>query len=675
MPLPPSTVRSRTASLLARGLQSLKFRIAALAIVSAVLAALASADLSQRATQADLERLLLENERSDGERMASMLGTKIDLLKRSLAALAANAPPELFADPDAALGYLRSKPLAATLFESLYAARPDGVMIARVEQGASVPGLPNVADRAYFQQALQTRAVVVSAPLLGRARRTPVVIFSVTVRGPDGSTAGVLGASQALGSANLISQLGGNDLADGSRIFVADRHGTVVAHPQLARVMGSAFDERGIGAALRGWLESGGAADPRGVAHIAGESLLTMTGVPGSDWVIVHVTAQAVAFAPLVAARHAAWRSAFIVGPLAGLLAGLLALWMTRPISRLHARAEQLLRANGAADSTHGWPDEGGEIGRLATAFQRVIAQGQERARETRAVLGQLQAVLDHAEVGIALTRNGRFELVSARFCTVFGSAPKQFLGLSTRTIYASDEAYEALSKRALPAFLERGIFDGELELARSDGTPFWAQMRGRAVAPGDRSQGTIWTVEDITERRGEREHLAWTSSHDALTGLANRAAFEVLLERATERAVTEPFCALFIDLDRFKQVNDTAGHAAGDALLRDIAAVIASMVRKSDNVARLGGDEFAVLLDRCALPQGKHIAEKIRAAVVGYRLDWEGTAHSVGASIGLVPAGGLPTNAAEVLRAADMACYAAKRGGRNQVAVRMLGI
>ena len=163
---------------------------------------------------------------------------------------------------------------------------------------------------------------------------------------------------------------------------------------------------------------------------------------------------------------------------------------------------------------------------------------------------------------------------------------------------------------------------------------------------------------------------MSYAASHDRLTGLVNRAAFEAMLEEATAKAAEAPFCALFIDLDRFKHVNDTGGHAAGDALLRDVAHALAAQLRKSDTVARLGGDEFAVLLPQCPIPRSRELAEKLRAAVDGYRLGWEGKTYSVGASIGLVAVNGTHADAAEVLRAADAACYAAKRGGRNQVAL-----
>lgn len=268
------------------------------------------------------------------------------------------------------------------------------------------------------------------------------------------------------------------------------------------------------------------------------------------------------------------------------------------------------------------------------------------------------------------LTRDGRFEMVSRAFCELFGFKREDIVGQRTFAIHPSEEAYDALSARARPAFMRDGAFSGEVELVRSGGAVFWARMQGRAVAPGDRSKGTIWTVEDITATREHRERLTWTSNHDSLTGLANRAAFEELLEEATARAASAPFCAMFIDLDRFKQVNDTGGHQAGDALLRNVANTLAGQVRQADTVARLGGDEFAILLRGCPLPRAIEVGEKMRDAVQAYRLDWEGQSFSVGASIGLVAVDDSFDDAAAVLNAADAACYAAKAKGRNAVAV-----
>ena len=242
--------------------------------------------------------------------------------------------------------------------------------------------------------------------------------------------------------------------------------------------------------------------------------------------------------------------------------------------------------------------------------------------------------------------------------------------GQPTRVIYPTDEAFEALAAQARPAFTAHGVFDVELELMRRTGETFWAHMRGRAVVAGNLSKGTIWTIEDVTATRAHREQLAYSATHDPLTGLGNRAAFEDALGLATQAAELAPFCALFIDLDRFKHVNDTGGHAAGDAMLCGVARAIAAQVRKSDRVARLGGDEFAVLLPDCPAAQGLVLAEKLCTAVAAFELHWEGQTFSVGASVGMVRVADDLTTAADVLRAADAACYAAKKRGRSRVEV-----
>ena len=356
------------------------------------------------------------------------------------------------------------------------------------------------------------------------------------------------------------------------------------------------------------------------------------------------------------------------VGLLAEVIAAVVALRMTRPITRLRDRAMASLTENRA--SLAKWPTWHGELGELARVFQHVENEREQRQGVTDALLLQIEAVLNHADIGIALTRDGKFELVSHHFCETFGMDKQDMEGQSTRIIYESDESFAALASRARPQFMEQGYFAGEVELRRKSGEIFWAYMRGRDVLPGDMSKGTIWTFEDVTVSRAQREKLTWNSSHDALTGLFNRAAFESVLTAATSNAAQVPFCALFIDLDHFKQVNDTAGYAAGDAVLRDIATILLAQVRKADTVSRLGGDEFAVVISACPLQQGRTVAEKIRAAIVAYRLDWEGSNFQVGASIGLVLVDAGFASTADVLAAADNACYAAKRRGRNCVMV-----
>jgi diguanylate cyclase (GGDEF)-like protein/PAS domain S-box-containing protein len=652
---------------LLRWVNTLKFKIVAMAVIAAVLSAVGATQLVLSTTRADLERLLLSNDADDSERMAKQLSDKVELLKLALVAVAHRSGPEQWLDQEHMLRFLMDKPAVNAMFGSVFAARTDGELLAHVKAGVPSDKMPSIRDREYFHQVLNTDQPVVSRPVLGKVSGRPVVFIAVPVV-LGGKIVGAIAGSLELDSSGLFSELAGSKSAVGVSTLVIDREGTLLAHPDPARVLSNGLEEPGLTEVLRPWHASGSPIETHGRAMLTSGNLVSMAGIALSDWTLVRVTPQALAMEPLVTARRTAWRAAAGVALLAGLLAGMLAWQMTRPISSLRARAELLLTETEPAGA--GWPQHKGEVGELALAFQHVIEQRQQRQSETQAMLHQIEAVLDHAEVGIAFTRNGHFELVSRQFCHIFRCEKQHVVGEATRLIHASDEAYQALSERARPAFMEHGAFDGELELMRRSGQTFWAHMRGRAVVAGDRSQGTIWIIEDVTVVRDQRERLAWTSSHDSLTGLANRAAFEVLLERATAQAEDEPFCALFIDLDRFKLVNDTAGHAAGDALLRDVASELAAQVRKSDTVARLGGDEFAVLLSNCPLPQAELIAEKLRSAVVAYQMLWEGHVFGVGASIGLVPVDASYATAADVLRAADAACYAAKRQGRNCVAV-----
>ena len=656
-----------TPSLL-RWFATLKFKIVAMAVATGMLSALGTTQLVLTTTQADINELLLHNDSEDLERAAALLADKVEMLKLSLGAVARRVDPALWQDHAAMTHFLVDKPGLNALFESVIVAGPTGGLLARLVRGVPSAELPNIADREYFQQAMKGDQPVVSEPLLGRVTKQPLLIIAVPVVGPDGNAAGIIAGTLSLRSASLFSNLSGTSQPDGSRNLVMDRKGVLLAHPDTNRVLGRAGDEPGLAETFARWHASGSPIDTAGVATLSNGYMVSMAGIPTSDWVLVRLTPQAIAWKAVAAAQRTAWLATAGVGLLAGLLAGVLAWAVTRPISRLRERAELMLLepspAIGAAPAGHG------EVGELSRAFDQVVEQRQRRQGETQALLQQLEAVLDHAEVGIALTRNGQFELVSRHFCHIFRCDKHSALGQATRMIHASDAAYQAFSDRAHPVFMEHGAFDGEVELVRRSGQAFWAHMRGRAVVAGDRSQGTIWTFEDVTEVREHRERLAWTSNHDSLTGLANRAAFELLLSRATARAAAEPFCALFLDLDRFKLVNDTGGHAAGDALLRDVAHALSAQVRASDTVARLGGDEFAVLLGRCPLPQAKLVAEKLRSAVIAYQLAWEGHTFGVGASIGLVAVDGSFATAAEVLQAADAACYAAKRQGRNCVAV-----
>lgn len=183
---------------------------------------------------------------------------------------------------------------------------------------------------------------------------------------------------------------------------------------------------------------------------------------------------------------------------------------------------------------------------------------------------------------------------------------------------------------------------------------------------------GSVIIFHDVSEARGRARQLSWQANHDFLTKLLNRAAFSRCIEDALV-AVREGACPhvlCMIDLDHFKVVNDTCGHAAGDDLLRQIADLIQDHVRKTDAVARLGGDEFAILLRECPLEKALKITNSICNTLSKFRFARQSRAFKVGSSIGLSIIDGAVNTVDAVMKSADAACYEAKRRGRNRVCV-----
>ncbi len=183
---------------------------------------------------------------------------------------------------------------------------------------------------------------------------------------------------------------------------------------------------------------------------------------------------------------------------------------------------------------------------------------------------------------------------------------------------------------------------------------------------------GAVVVFQDVTRSRNLQRELAHSASHDPLTGLPNRVAFDRALRNAIDvaRNVHSEHALCYIDLDHFKFVNDTAGHAAGDELLRHIAALIKQACRSSDFVGRIGGDEFVMLLMECDLQRARSICEKLTREISAFVFRWEDQTFQVGASIGITAVTCRQPSTSQLTKQADAACYAAKRNGRGVVSI-----
>lgn len=209
--------------------------------------------------------------------------------------------------------------------------------------------------------------------------------------------------------------------------------------------------------------------------------------------------------------------------------------------------------------------------------------------------------------------------------------------------------------------------------IQRVDGSTVSVTLVGAPIRSAGKVSGAVLVMHDMTQERQYIANLSWQATHDALTGLANRREFEYRLEQVLHPAGLAQggrHALMFLDLDQFKLVNDTCGHAAGDELLRHICALLQSDLREGDTLARLGGDEFGILLENCPAAVAEKIAESLRHTVQNLHFVWKGRPFMTTVSIGLVHISHIPTTLETSLRAADMACYMAKEKGRNRVQV-----
>ncbi|BBH47502.1 GGDEF domain-containing protein [Pseudomonas sp. KU43P] len=251
-----------------------------------------------------------------------------------------------------------------------------------------------------------------------------------------------------------------------------------------------------------------------------------------------------------------------------------------------------------------------------------------------------------------------------------------QALGLPLTALFSLVEEHPeneggTLLDEVLSGNLKGGAEHARL-IQRLDGSTVSINLVGSPIINDGQVAGVVLVLHDMTQERQYIANLSWQATHDALTGLANRREFEYRLEQALNGLVRQAgrHALMFLDLDQFKLVNDTCGHAAGDELLRHICAVLQSGLREGDTLARLGGDEFGVLLENCPPEQAEKIAENLRQAVQSLHFVWKGRPFVTTVSIGLVNMAQAPTTLEASLRAADMACYMAKEKGRNRVQV-----
>ncbi len=614
----------------------------------------------------------------EAERMASLLNERVQQTVRQLEVAAEHMPEEAGLDPARLQAVLGQRPLLLAAFDSVFVVGADGrLRVIHDERGFSTTEL-RVADRDYFREVMAHHAPAISAPVMGRVSGEPIVVFAVPLQ-RGGRVWGVLGGSIRLRSHVLLSGLTspGNTAAEeattaGPEMVLTDARGNIVWHPDQHLIGRPVSDEPRLLPPMTQWAQQGGPVEPKARVHRDSETLSTHAGLPRPEWLVWRLLPQQDVLLPLKQGRWRAAQAGVAITLALTMCLWACMWWLFRPLSLLQSRSARLFDPDLGPSS--GWPEAIGEVGDLSRALQQALRNKHAQDAQNQAMARQLSSVLEAAPIPILLTRERRFELVSPAAARLLGRPAAALLHQPASVIFASNLQYDQLGQRVAQAFEQQKEFEADMEFLRGDGNLFWGRLVGRPVQWGDMREGTLWTLADISAERREREALQWSANHDALTGLANRAALMRQLEEQVAAPGQEPSSLLLMDLDRFKAINDQHGHAAGDAMLRAVAQAMLGVVRGGDLVARLGGDEFAVLLPRCAADAALRVADAICDAVMQQQVDWNGHSLSVGISVGVALRPEQGAEAAAWMAAADAACYAAKGAGRGRATLSAEG-
>lgn len=317
-----------------------------------------------------------------------------------------------------------------------------------------------------------------------------------------------------------------------------------------------------------------------------------------------------------------------------------------------------------------------GAMDYLAKPFDPVLLKARVRSSLERrqlqagleAALAESRAMLELSPVATFFLKNFRMEWMNSMCESLLGYRADDLIGKTIAHLHLNEEDYTAVLARVEASLKTGAVFRGDIHIRRRDGRVILARASAKAITSWDLNRGIVWTIEDVTEQRADAARVAFLAHHDQLTGLPNRILLadrlRVALAHSSRNKVS---CGLmFLDLDRFKSINDTLGHAIGDELLIEVSRRLKVSVRDSDTVARLGGDEFVVVLPALRSVEDAEVVAKKILVSVGAPYELSGHPVRTSPSIGIAL---YPENAADgdvLLKNADAAMYQAKQGGRN---------
>jgi len=642
---------------------SLKYRVAIATAVVVTLIVLARALFAQYYAFQGLTELRQSQQDTLVRMVAGQLDEKFEARATDLRRLASQLQPMLGQPPAVMKRFAAQAVSMPQNFNAVFLAWPDGEMAfsTAVPDGQRI----HLGDRDYFREVLDGSAFAVSDLLRGRLSAAPGVVMAVPLRAPDGRLLAVVGGALNLSENNFLGQIARSRIGlTGSYCLVSSGENPRYAmHADAGKVMAPA---RAIG-------DNCGLETPRAAWEVVSPSqpIVARHLLETNGWEVVSVLPAREAYAPLLEVRSKTILTAGFSLVVAALLMWLVIRRMLAPLELLHRVVGE---APGNPAALAALPTgRNDEIGELATTFGTVMRQLAEREAALYAARDQaaesekrIEAIANHVPDFVSfIDVNERYVFVNEAYARRFGLPARQIVGLTLRELwgtptYVASQPYLAQAYLGASATFSLEGQDGG-ECMEVTYQPAWNDA-------GDTVQGLYMFARNVTTERQRIRSLEAQTLTDHLTRLLNRKGFDrCLAETMTRAGATGRDAALMlVDVDDFKTINDSYGHAVGDQLLAAFGERLSACVRAGDGVARIGGDEFGIVLDDAT---GTASLERIAQAIVhaARRPHFiEGHTIVATASVGFAvhdPRDGQTAN--ELFMRADMALYEAKRGGK----------
>ena len=545
----------------------------------------------------------------------------------------------------------------------------DGALLASLSPFKPQTGM-NLKGRSYFEQTLATKSSVISAPLNGSISGMPLVVVTQPVFDAQGGVRYVLAASVNLRQPDFLGRLGALKPGTGGYLYIMTSDGIIVEHPDKTRIMQHieahgplSIPTRRAMHGYEGWLT--------GTTTSGVDALFAYHRIASTGWILASVYPMRDAFAPLHAIRSKILLAAVLLAVLAGVAGWRVVLRLLQPLERLRRQVHQIRRQRLGIEALQ--IERRDEIGDLSRDFYSLVAEREMAEAQTRDSERRLKLLTDHVPVVIVyIDAEHRYQYVNATFEKWFGQSGKDSQAQPMREVLG-DEAYQLRAAYLLRAFAGEEV---EFEFGLGgDGNAGSRAFQTSYVPDVDESgkvAGVYGLTHEITKVKAVHTALQFAAATDTLTGIANRRRFDeqLLLSMQRTRATRAPMALAYLDIDRFKGINDSLGHQAGDEVLKEFAARLAGSVRASDLVARLAGDEFVIIFDGVnSAAEVRQIGAKIIDAIrVPFAL--ASGALPVTASIGIAIFRDGPLTPEQLLHLADQALYEAKGQGRDGVAL-----